>query len=67
MLETTTLKIFVNDKFYRDLLVRATQKDGKLSYDPNDAVKQVMADREAGLLNLFIKPDGIMKERVEQI
>lgn len=63
---TTSIKVFVNEKFYKDVVVNSTNENGKISYDPNEAVRQVLADKEAGLLVNYIKSDGKMVLRMEK-
>ena len=62
----TTLNVYINNKFYCELVVDATIKEGKVLYDPRAAIDKVMADRDANLLGLFVRPDGPMVIRVEK-
>lgn len=63
----TTVKVYVNDKFYRNIIVKGNVVDGKTMYDPRLITNQIFLDKEAGLLNTYVKPDGKMTIRMEQV
>jgi len=41
------LKIFINDKLYKSILVTSTK------YNPGDYKEMIQADKDAGLLNSY--------------
>lgn len=56
------LKIYVNNQFYKEMTVDSV--DG-LAYDPTPVIQQIIADRDAGLLDQFNLAPGTLPIRVE--
>jgi hypothetical protein len=64
---TKTIKVYINDRFYKDVQVNTNQVNGASMYDPKIIIDQIMADKEAGLLTLHVKPGGKMVIRMDQV
>ena len=56
------LRIFINNQFYKEMTVETT--DGML-YDPAPVIEQIIADRDAGLLDQFNLAPGTLPIRIE--
>jgi len=60
---TRTLRIFINNQFYKEMVVETVE--GTASYNPTPVIQQIIADRDAGLLDQFNLTPGTLPLRIE--
>ncbi len=58
-----TLRVFINNQFYKEIVVETIE--GTTSYNPSPIIEQIIADRDAGLLNQFNLTPGTLPIRIE--
>jgi hypothetical protein len=58
-----TLRVFINNQFYKEIVVETIE--GTMSYNPSPIIEQIIADRDAGLLDQFNLTPGSLPLRIE--